>query len=139
MKIKEILDEIAAISGKNDKLKALAKYKDNELLKRVIYLAHSPRIKFYIKQIPAYTPDNDGGETLEWALNGLKWISDRSYTGHEASEWLSTIMSGISIDDAYVIERIIDKNLKIGMDSGINKVIPKLIEEPPYQGAKSFS
>jgi hypothetical protein len=28
----------------------------------------------------------------------------------------------------HVIERIIDKNLKIGMDSGINKV-PKLIEE----------
>jgi hypothetical protein len=38
----------------------------------------------------------------------------------------------------HVIERIIDKNLKIGMDSGINKV-PKLIEENLYQGAKSFS
>jgi DNA ligase-1 len=139
MKIKEIFDEIAGISGKNDKLKALAKYKDNELLKRVIYLAHSPRIKFYIKQIPAYTPDNDGCETLEWALNGLKWISDRSYTGHEASEWLSTIMSGVSIDDAYVIERIIDKNLKIGMDSGINKVIPKLIEETGYMGCVPFN
>jgi hypothetical protein len=138
MTIKNILDEIAAIGGKNDKLKALAKYKDNELLKRVIYLAHSPRIKFYIKQIPEYTPDNDG-ETLEWALNGLAAISNREYTGHEASGWLSTIMSGISNDDAYVIERIIDKNLKIGMDSGINKVIPKLIEETPYQGAKSFS
>jgi hypothetical protein len=25
------------------------------------------------------------------------------------------------------------------MDSGINKIIPKLIEETPYQGAKSFS
>lgn len=139
MTIKQILDEIAAIGGKNDKLKALAKYKDNELLKRVIYLAHSPRIKFYIKQIPEYTSDNDGGETLEWALNGLGAISNREYTGHEASAWLSTIMSGISNDDAYVIERIIDKNLKIGMDSGINKVIPKLIEETPYQGAKSFS
>lgn len=139
MSIKEILDEIAAVGGKNDKGKILAKYKDNELLKRVIYLAHSPRIKFYIKQIPDYTPDNDGGETLEWALDGLTKISNREYTGHEASAWLSTIMSGVSSDDAYVIERIIDKNLKIGMDSGINKVIPNLIEETAYQGAKSFS
>jgi hypothetical protein len=138
MKIKEILDEIAAIGGKNDKLKALAKYKDNELLKRVIYLAHSPRIKFYIKQIPEYEY-NGRGETLEWALDGLASIFNREYTGHEASEWLSTIMSGVSTDDAYVIERIIDKNLKIGMDSGINKVIPKLIEETGYMGCVPFN
>ncbi len=49
------------------------------------------------------------------------------------------LLNSVSLDDAYVIERIIDKNLKIGMDSGINKVIPNLIEETPYQGAKSFS
>jgi hypothetical protein len=47
MKI-EILDEIANISGDKGKI---SQNKD-ELLKRVIYLAHSPRIKFYIKQIP---------------------------------------------------------------------------------------
>ena len=50
--IKQILDEIAALSGKNDKRDALTEHKDNELLKEVIYQAHSPRIKFYIKQIP---------------------------------------------------------------------------------------
>lgn len=139
MKIKEILDEIAAIGGKNDKLKALAKYKDNELLKRVIYLAHSPRIKFYIKQIPQYT--TFGGDTLslEDALGKLTNISFRFVTGNEASNFLQEILSNLDADDAYVIERIIDKNLKIGMDSGINKVIPKLIEETGYMGCVPFN
>lgn len=139
MKIKEILDEIAAVGGKNDKGKILSKYKDNELLKRVIYLAHSPRIKFYIKQIPEYVTESDVTKTLEEALDALSLISNRQVTGHTAIEWLVAILSNISPDDAHVIERIIDKNLKIGMDSGINKVIPNLIEETPYQGAKSFS
>lgn len=140
MKIKEILDEIAAVSGKNDKGKTLAKYKDNELLKKVIYLAHSPRIKFYIKQIPDYTPMIEGhGSDLEKSLIQLELISKREVTGGEAHNLLGIILSHLEADDAYVIERIIDKNLKIGMDSGINKVIPNLIEETPYQGAKSFS
>ncbi len=139
MSIKLILDKIAAISGKNDKGKELSKHKDNELLKRVIYLAHSPRIKFYIKQILSYTNSSTGQMTLTEALDGLTILSSREVTGHAASSHLNALLSRLSADDAYVIERIIDKDLKIGMDSGINKVIPNLIEETPYQGAKSFS
>ncbi len=135
---KNILDEIAAIGDKNDKLKALAKHKDNELLKRVIYLAHSPRIKFYIKQIPAYS-NVETTLTLAESIEELTRLSDRTYTGAAATDFLLGILSYLDTDDAYVIERIIDKNLKIGMDSSINKVIPNLIEETPYQGAKSFS
>jgi hypothetical protein len=140
MSIKQILFSIAAISGKNDKGKELAKHKDNELLKRVIYLAHSPRIKFYIKQIPEYKKISDITEiSLDFALLGLDALSTRKITGNEASDYLKHILSTLSEDDALVIERIIGKDLKIGMDSGINKVIPNLIEETPYQGAKSFS
>jgi hypothetical protein len=138
MKIKEILDEIAEISGKNDKLKALSKYKDNELLKRVIYLAHSPRIKYFIKQIPEYpTPRGDMG--LDSALEGLNELSNRKITGHSAIGYLVHLLSSCTQDDAYVIERIIDKNLKIGMDSGINKAIPNLIEETGYMGCVPFN
>ncbi len=141
MKIKEILDEIAAVGGKNDKGKILAKYKDNELLKRVIYLAHSPRIKFYIKQIPEYpkVDTEEGLMGLNHALDQLEPILKRTVTGNDAIEHLTSLLASLTLDDAYVLERIIDKNLKVGMDSGINKVIPNLIEETPYQGAKSFS
>lgn len=138
MAIKQILDTIAAISGKKDKIKELTKHKDNELLKQVIYLAHSPRIKFYIKHIPDYpTPRGEMG--LDSALEALSELSSRKVTGHSAIGFLTHLLSSVSVENAIVIERVIGKDLKIGMDSSINDVIPKLIEETPYQGAKSFS
>lgn len=137
--IKQILTEIASVGGKIDKGKILAKYKDNELLKKVIYLAHSPRIKFYIKQIPEYTRNENLNNDLEFVISELYHIINRDVTGSDATNFLKNLLESVETDDAYVIERIIDKNLKIGMDSGINKIIPNLIEETPYQGAKSFS
>jgi DNA ligase-1 len=137
--IKKIFDEISAEHSTNQKMVILGKYKDNELLKRVLYLANSKRIKFYIKQIPEYRPDTDSPESLTWGLDCLKQLSERKVTGHEASKWLQVAMSGVSPDDAYIIERIIEKDCKIGMGtSNINKVFPKLIEDTPYMGAKSF-
>jgi len=138
--IKEILDSIAAVSGKNDKRDLLMSHADNELLKEVIYAAHSPRIKYYIKQIPEYTPNtNSVPASLGWAILQLEDIKNRVITGGEASDRLKDTLESISPDDAYVIEKIIGKNLKIGMDTGYNKCIPNLIEETPYMGAKSYS
>jgi hypothetical protein len=140
MNIKDILDEIAAESGSNMKMEILGKYRDNELLKRVLYLAKSKRVKFYIKQIPENESSFNPSYKLEEAVGDLRVLSDREVTGHAAIEFLTTTLSSLSEDDAYVIERIIEKDLKIGMGtSNINKVFPKLIEKTPYMGAKSFS
>jgi DNA ligase-1 len=137
--VKTIFDTIAALSGKNDKIAELKKHADNDVLKRAIYLAQSPRVNFYIKQIPEYENTLDKSMPLEWAFEQLEDIINREVTGGEAKNHLSYILSSLSSDDAIVIERIIGKNCKIGMDSGINKALGKLIEETPYQGAKSFS
>lgn len=137
--VKQILDEISAVSGKNDKRDMLAEHANNDTLKRAIYLAQSPRVKFYIKQIPDYKKDGDFKYTLDEAMDMLSKLSNREVRGNEASEYLKDILENTLPNDAYVIERIIEKNLKIGMDTGINKAIPNLIEETPYQGAKSFS
>lgn len=138
MSIKQILDEISNESSTNQKMVLLSKYKDNELLKRVIYLAHSKRVKFYIKQIPEYKFTGSKIFDLEEALKELDNFSNRVLTGSEAVFYLNYILSSVLPDDAYVIERIIDKDLKIGMSGNINKVFPKLIEETPYMGAKPF-
>jgi hypothetical protein len=129
MSIKQIFDEIAAESSTNQKMEIFKKYKDNKLLKRVLYLANSKRVKFFIRQLPEYTPDNNGGETLQWALDGLSFITNRNYSGNDAINWLITLLSGVSTDDAYIIERIIEKDCKIGMGTTfMNKVIKDLIE-----------
>jgi DNA ligase-1 len=135
--MRNILNAIAQESSKNGKLTLLKQFKDTPHLKDAIYLANSPRIKFYIKQLPKYTPK--GIEPLEWCLKGLRELLRQKLRGGEASGFLEVILECMSEDDAYVLERIIDKNLKIGMDTGFDKVFPKLIERTPYQGAKPFS
>lgn len=138
MTIKAIFDEINSVSGDKDKMAVLSKYKDNELLKRVLYLCKSKRVKFYIKQIPEYVY-NETGWTLEEALDTLMKIANREFTGQNAIDKLTIWLENVSPEDAYIIERIIDKDPKIGMGTTfINKVFPKLIEETPYQGAISF-
>ena len=141
MKIKDILDEIAALSGKIEKRETLAKYKDNELLLKVIYASNSPRVKYYIKKIPDYrwAPEQNDPIELGHAIDLLDKLSNREYRGNQAIEWLQSILMTLEPDDTYVIERIIQKDLKIGMDTGYNDVIPGLIEETAYQGAKSYS
>lgn len=141
--IKAILDEIANESSTNQKMVILAKYKGDDLLKKVLYLANSKRVKFYIKQIPTYMSFSDdtvsvGILTLEEAIEKLKVLSSRQLTGGDASDHLKSILSNLHTRNAYVIERIIEKDLKINMGSNINKVFPKLIEETPYMGAKPF-
>jgi hypothetical protein len=96
MTIKEIFDEIAAESSTNQKMEILKKYKDNELLKRVLYLANSKRVKFFIKQIPAYT-HNTIGWTLEEALNTLMIIANREFTGQNAIDKLLMMHISLSV------------------------------------------
>jgi hypothetical protein len=137
--IKQIFDDITATGGDKAKMEILSKYKDNELLKRVLYLSKSKRVKFYIKQIPEYTTLTSDFISLDDAIERLSNISGRFVTGNEALNFLSDILSNLEPDDAYIIERIIDKDPKIGMGTTfINKVFKDLIEDTPYMGAVSF-
>jgi len=140
MKIKQIFDEIAAESGNNAKIALLKKYADNKLLERVLYMTDSKRVKFYIKRIPEYTTLTSDFISLEDAIDKLSNISNRYVTGNEALNFLQEILSNLAPDDAYIIERIIEKDPKIGMGTTfINKVFNGLIEETPYMGAIAFN
>jgi ATP-dependent DNA ligase len=139
MTIKQIFDEIASTSGNNAKIDILRKYQDNELLKRVLYMANSKRVKFYIKQIPEYVCDGNSTYTLEESLNIIQKIADREHTGHDAINVLLDLLQGSTKDNAYIIERIIEKDCKIGMGTTfMNKVFKDLIEDTKYMGAKSY-
>lgn len=138
--IKEILNEISNEPGSNAKMDILRKYDDNDLLKKVMYHALSGRVKFYLKAIPQFLSNETNSISLDYAIDQLGVLSRREKTGHDAANHVRGILASMHIDDAYVLTRIIDKDLKIGMGrSNINKVIPKLIERTPYMGAKSYS
>jgi DNA ligase-1 len=141
MKIKTILDDISSQAGDNAKMETLRGYDDYPLLVDVLYKAYSKRVKFYIKQIPVYTLDAALETiTLDEALVGLQKLSDRELTGKAGIAHLSTLLGLLDPDDAYVLERIIEKDLKFGLGTTyINKVFPDLLEKTPYMGAKPFS
>lgn len=142
MKIREIFDEIASESSSNEKMNILSKYKDNKLLEKVLYLANSKRVNFYIKKIPEYIEDVNHIDNFlsHKVLHDLSLLNERIVTGQAAIDHLQSILSSLNNDDAYIIERIIDKNCKIGMGtSNINKIFPNLIEKTGYMGAKPFT
>jgi ATP-dependent DNA ligase len=66
------------------------------------------------------------------ALQNLYYLSSREVTGNAAIAHLRAILSGLTPDDAKVIERIIEKDLKCGVQvSTANAVWGGLIKEYP--------
>lgn len=138
MTIYEILKEVANEGSTNKKEEILRVHSDNELLKRVCYLAESPRIKFYIKQLPE--PESFGDIQLEDCLELLIPVYSREVTGGEAFERIQNILNYTSKENQEIISKIILKDLRLNCGTKIfNKVWPGLIETTPYQGAKPFS
>ena len=137
MHILDLFEKIRATNKKSEKIALLSANKDLPFLKKVIYLAHSPRVKFYIKAIPTYEClEIPAFSNIDFALKSLENII---ITGSEAIKRLEGMLECLLPQDAQILELIIGKNLKIGMDSSINEVYPGLIEESPYQGASSYS
>ena len=141
MKIKEIFDQIRSESGTNQKIEILKRYSDSRLIREVLYNTYSNRVKYHIKKIPQYYPNSGGAYmSLDDSLIILKSISDRKVTGNQAISYLILVLESVHPDDAHIIERIIEKDARIGMaKTNINKIFPGLIETTPYQGAQAFS
>ena len=91
--IKDILDKIAAEPGTKAKVEILRGYQDNTSLIIVLYLSTSPRIKFYIKQIPEYQINTVSPfKNLDWAMENLREIYTREFTGGAAINHLQFIL-----------------------------------------------
>jgi ATP-dependent DNA ligase len=140
MSINQIFVELAANSSRNFKIQQLNNHKDNELLKHVCFLALDTFTQFYIRKIPSYTPATiDKATSLDMAVDCLHTIYLRRVTGNAAVKYLTNMLSSLTEDDAKVIERIIQKDLKCGVsESTVNKVWPGLVHEYPCMLASAF-
>ena len=117
----EILRDIAETSSTNGKLAIAAANKDNEELKETFRLAYSPFVQFYIRKIPDYTCDGSNTYTLEDAYVSLMQLSNRQVTGNAAIEFLRELLTGMSPNDASVLERVIGKDLKCGAGNSLTE------------------
>lgn len=140
MSILNILETLASDSGRNFKIDYLKGHANDELLKRVVFLALDPFTQFFIRKIPKYEPNaTDHAASLQSMLPALNDLSSRTVTGHAAIDRLTNILQAVSAADAKVIERIIEKDLRCGVsDSTANKVWPGLIPEYPCMLASGY-
>ena len=138
MNINEFLNSLAENASRNFKIEQLNAQSDNETLREVIRLALDPFTQFYQRKIPEYTTDKHQ-TSLDQAMFALYDLKERVVTGNAAIEYLRMLLSSVSADDAKVLERIIAKDLKCGVDvSTANKVWSGLIPEYPCMLCSPF-
>jgi hypothetical protein len=140
MNLNVFFDELAANSSRNFKIEQLNLNKDNEVLREVVRLALDPFTQFYQRKIPKYTPNTTAhAASLQSMLPSLGDLSGRVVTGNAAIDLLTAILEVVSADDAKVIERIIQKDLKCGVQvSTANAVWTGLVHEYPVMLCSPF-
>ena len=132
MSLNKMFEDLLANPSRNFKLDYLKQNAGNETLREVVRLALDPFTQFYQRKIPAYTPNTGNTASLAAILPGLFDLSHRLVTGHDAIHHLQMMLEAVSPDDAKVLERIIQKDLKCGVQvSTANDVWMGLIKEYP--------
>jgi len=140
MNYNSFFNRLAANNSRNFKIDELTAHKDDKMLREIIRLALDPFTQFYIRKIPKYThnalrPVID----LGYAIDQLFELSARVVTGNAAIAHLTDILSKCEMEDAKVIERIIQKDLKCGVSiSTANSVWTGLIADYPVMLCSPF-
>jgi hypothetical protein len=138
MNINVFIESLAANPSRNFKIEQLNKHSDNETLREVVRLALDPFTQFYIRKIPKYTCDGTDAE-IKAILPALFDLSSRIVTGNAAIEYLRMLLTSLNPDDAKVLERIIQKDLKCGVSvSTANAVWMGLVHEYPVMLCSPF-
>lgn len=143
MKISEILKELNESNSSNHKLAVLKKYKDNELLARVLKMTYckvhytygmSLKAVLNYEQKMLFSGLPREPLTLEDVLSYLEeYICARKITGFLALSRVVHAMRDLKTDERDIIEKIINRDLKINVGrTQINKVFKGLIVKPSY-------
>ena len=139
MNLNEFFENLASNNSRNFKIEQLEANRNDKLLREVVRLALDPFTQFYIRKIPKYNPNPDEGISLAFALDSLYDLSARHVTGNAAIEHLRGMLEALNADDAKVIERIIQKDLKCGVAlSTANAVWTGLLKDYPVMLCSQF-
>jgi len=138
--MESIFLDLANTSSRLEKEAILKNNLSNLLLRKVLYLALDPFTQFYIRRIPLYkTGASNATITLEQGLDELQKLSSRTLTGNAAFYHLQWILESLPAEDARVIERVIEKDLRCGVsDATVNKIWPGLIPTYPVMLASGY-
>ena len=140
MNLNAFFEQLAANASRNYKIEQLEANRADETLREVVRLALDPFTQFYIRKIPKYTPNTSGhGASIGSMLPALYELRERVVTGNAAIEHLKTVLEALTAEDAKVMERIIQKDLKCGVStSTANAVWTGLLKEYPVMLCSQF-
>jgi len=142
MNLNAFFEQLASNPSRNYKIEQLELNRNNVLLREVVRLALDPFTQFYIRKIPSYDfvgYDSEHQTSLEMAIDNLYYLSSREVTGNAAIAHLRAILCGLEPDEAKVIERIIQKDLKCGVAlSTANTVWTGLLKDYPVMLCSQF-
>ncbi|NBX50341.1 hypothetical protein EBT25_10445 [bacterium] len=137
--VNNIFEQLAKTSSRLEKEAIITANKNDRVFKQACFLALDPFTNFYIRKIPKYKTDIGPYDTLQHALDRLFALSTRQKTGNAAIEYLTEILQSLDHDDAKVIERVIEKDLRCGVsEATVNKIWPGLIATYPCMLASGY-
>ena len=126
--IHQILAELNENNSTNHKLEVLKKYKDDEFLQLILKMTYDRVAYTYgvtLEQIAKFEPQEvEIPFDLEFALSSLSFnLATREKTGHAALQLASNLIGGLSKEDADVLKKVINRDLRINVGkTQINKV-----------------
>jgi DNA ligase-1 len=141
--IHNILSELNESNSTNHKLATLKKYKNDELLKRVLKMTYD-NVEFTygvtVPQVEKFASSSTtntltpGTTSLEYALDVLEeQLSTRAVTGRAALQVVSDLLATMNPADAALLKKIINRDLRVNFGKTlIVKVWPSLIKKPVY-------
>lgn len=135
-----IFETLSENPSRNFKIDFLSNLSNDNVLRKIVFLALDPFTQFYIRKIPKYTPAKPNqADSLDSVLDSLSMLSSRQVTGNAGIDYLTKLLSSLVEDDAKVIERIIKKDLACGVSvATVNSVWKNLIPEFPVMLCSVF-
>lgn len=134
----QMIESLASISSTRQKQELLESFSNLPVLKQVFAMAlDKVTYNYGIRQLPEYTK---GTESLSLA-QALEMLKDlHKTTGHAGRALLADLLSKVSTNNAEIVKRIINRDLRCGVGRTMaNKVWKDLIVKPPYQRCAVFS
>lgn len=119
----DIVNELRSTGSRNEKIAILQENKDHPHLKGFFQYALDEMKVFGIKKIPEYEERNETSNGLVDAFILLDSLQAREFTGNDAVEMLSEMLSSLPSDDAEILKLIVQKDPNCGVNhSTVNKV-----------------
>jgi len=131
----DLIEQVAATPGKNDKIALLKTHAGDETLKRVLAAAYNPLISYGIRKVPERKANDDpaGWEFDEDTFTLLSNMAARKLTGGAMLEEVQKQVNVMSAKSTDLLRRVMLKNMRAGFDEGtVGKVWPGLLPVFPY-------